>query len=338
MNIAFVINQTHKELATFTTTLLAFKAHKKQHHIHYVGLSDFVYLPDGTVGIHARSIHPEQEINDPEQLIETLKTTSKVLVRAKHLDLLWLRYDPTLDVINRPWAPFMGLQFAQRMQKEGVFVLNDPYRLMEAYNKLYLEQFPESVRPRTLVTRSKEDVIQFLESENQPIILKPLQGSGGKNVFMVDPKERKNLSQLVEALSRDGYLIAQEYLPAAKQGDIRFFLVDGNPLIVDGKYACLRRVQAAGELRSNIHQGAVAQIAEITPEILALVEKVGPQLRKDGMYFVGLDIVGDKLMEINVYSPGALPQASALLNVDFAEALWMEVEKTLASRPPRQLP
>jgi glutathione synthase len=333
MNIAFVINQTHKEIATYTTTTLAFKAHKKGHTIHYVGLSDFLYLSDGSIGMHARSISPNIHLEDNEALLDTLKNQEKLLIRAKDLNLLWLRYDPSLDLLNRPWASPMGLQFAQLIQMEGIRVLNDPFQLMHAANKLYLEQFPPEVRPRTIVTRTKKDVLEFLEKENNPIILKPLQGSGGKNVFIVDPKERKNLSQLVEALSRDGYFIAQEYLPAAKDGDIRFFLVDGEPLLVNGKYAALRRVQPKGELRSNIHQGAVAEIAQITPELLQIVEKIGPQLRRDGMYFVGLDVVGDKLMEINVYSPGALPQASKLLEEDFAEALWNKVEQTLRHNP-----
>jgi glutathione synthase len=332
MNIAFVINQTHKELATYTTTAIAFCAHRHGHTVHYIGLSDFLYFADGKIGMHARTIAPQESHEDPEQLLEALKKRDKQLLAANELDLLWLRYDPSLDLLNRPWASPMGLQFAQLIQLEGIPVLNDPFQLMHAANKLYLEQFPPEVRPKTIVTRNKADVLHFIEAQNQPIILKPLQGSGGKNVFMVDPNDRKNLSQLIEALSRDGYFIAQEYLPAAQEGDIRFFLVDGEPLVVNGKYACLRRVQAKGELRSNIHQGAVAQKAEVTPALLDMVAKIGPQLKRDGMYLVGLDVVGDKLMEINVYSPGALPQASRLLEEDFAEALWIKVEQHLQKR------
>src|SRR5690606_13162942 len=95
------------------------------------------------------------------------------------------------------------------------------------------------------------------------IILKPLKGSGGKNVFLVDKKGNKNLKQIVEAICRDGFAIAQEYLPAAKKGDTRLFLMDGEPIIKNGKVAAIQRVQKAGEIRSNIHQGAKAKRAKI---------------------------------------------------------------------------
>ena len=174
------------------------------------------------------------------------------------------------------------------------------------------------------------DVQDFLQAQSDKIILKPLKGSGGKNVFMISPDEQHNLKQTVEVIGRDGYVIAQEYLPEAAKGDIRFFLLDGSPIEIDGKYAAVQRVQQEGEIRSNIHQGARAQVAEITPATLELVGLVAEKLRQDNMYFVGLDIVGDKIMEVNVFSPGALSLASELNNVDFVGYVVTHLEQKVA--------
>jgi glutathione synthase len=211
----------------------------------------------------------------------------------------------------------MGLQFAQLIKRMGRMVINDPDNLIQASNKLYLEDFPKSVRPKTLVTRMYSDVQQFLKEQDDKIILKPLKGSGGKNVFMITPEEQHNLKQTVEVIARDGYVIAQEYLPEAAKGDIRFFLLDGKPICLDGKYAAVQRVQKEGEIRSNIHQGAHAQIATLNDKTIELVGLVADKLIQDNMYLVGLDIVGDKIMEVNVFSPGALGLASELNKVDF---------------------
>ncbi|WP_313191679.1 glutathione synthase [Sphingobacterium sp.] len=327
MKIAILINQSHKEEEKFTTTMLALKALERGHSVLYIGLADFVYEDEQTVLAHCRVIKPEHGLSNGADFVKHLKDAEKTLVDLGEIDVLWLRFDPTLDMLNRPWAAAAGIQFAQIVKRNGRYVINDPDYLVQANNKLYLENFPKSVRPKTLVTRNHDDVLRFLEEQKDKIILKPLKGSGGKNVFMIDYKERQNLKQTVEAIARDGYVIAQEYLPEAKKGDIRFFMMDGEPLIVDGKYASVRRVQKEDEIRSNIHQGAKPEEAIIDENILNLVGKVSQQLKDDNMYLVGLDIVGDKIMEVNVFSPGALYHASHILKKDFANAIIMDLEK-----------
>lgn len=332
MNIAFLINQTHKEDVNFTTTLLAFKAHKRGHKIMYIGLADFSYHGEQHVGAHCRVLEPSETVTDQEDLLEKLRSKNKQFIDAKQMDILWIRYDPVLDMINRPWASSTALQFAQLIKRQGTWVINDPDKLVEATNKLYLEYFPKDIRPKTVITRSYDDVVQFLDQQEDQIILKPLKGSGGKNVFLLKKDERHNLKQTVEVIARDGYLLAQEYLPAAANGDIRFFLVDGQPLVVDGKYASVNRVQKKGDIRSNIHQGGTAQAAVIDDRILGTISKVSGKLQEDGMYFVGLDIVGDKIMEINVFSPGALLHAGQLNDIDYATILLAKLEEDLIKR------
>ena len=145
-------------------------------------------------------------------------------------------------------------------------------------------------------------------------------------MFLLDKKEGKNKKQIVEAITRDGFIIAQEYLPAAKDGDTRVFLVDGQPLEIEGKVAAIQRVQAPGDLRSNVHQGATVQMPVLTKQTFRLIETIGPQLQADGMYLVGLDIVGSKLMEINVFSPGGIRQPSRLQGVDYFTAIMQNVK------------
>jgi glutathione synthase len=159
------------------------------------------------------------------------------------------------------------------------------------------------------------------------IVLKPLQGSGGASVFLVRPDDIPNLNQMIDAVSRDGFVIAQEYLPAAAKGDIRLFMMNGQPLRAKGKYAAFRRVRTGGDMRSNIHAGGKLAAAEISDDALRLAEIVRPKLVQDGMFLIGLDIVGDKLMEINVFSPGGLGSAQKFTKINFCRYVIQAIER-----------
>ena len=124
------------------------------------------------------------------------------------------------------------------------------------YQQTLLQGFPEEARAETIITRDERDIKAFARAHKNNIILKPLQGSGGSGVFKLDKESAGNLNQMIDAICRDGYIICQAYIPAAKKGDIRLFLMNGRPLEIDGKYAALRRVAAKGDIRSNIHAAA----------------------------------------------------------------------------------
>ena len=151
-------------------------------------------------------------------------------------------------------------------------------------------------------------------------------------MFLVSAKEAPNLNQMIEALSRDGYIVVQEYLAAAKDGDTRLFVVNGQPLERDGQYAAFRRVNESADMRSNMHAGGEAHAAKVTDEMLHLVEVVRPKLIQDGMFLVGLDIVGDKLMEVNVFSPGGLGSSEHLYQVDFTQPVIEALERKIELR------
>jgi glutathione synthase len=333
VKIGLVCNDIATEEAGYTTTRLGLAALELGHEAWLMSVGDFASDPDDCVRAWARRA-PRKAYRSSKTYLADLQSdkAKRERITVDDLDVLLLRNDPSADLGKRPWAQSAGIIFGQRAATRGVIVLNDPSALGDAINKMYFQHFPEEVRPRSLISRSPEDLRKFVEDEGGRAVLKPLQGSGGTNVFLVTPKEIANLNQMIEAVSRDGYVIAQEYLPAAKKGDTRLFVMNGEPLMVDGKYAAFRRISAKGDVRSNLHAGGRLAKAQLTDEMLKTVEIVRPKLILDGMFLVGLDIVGDKLMEINVFSPGGLGSAAKLEGVDFSHAVIESLARKVAAR------
>jgi glutathione synthase len=333
MRIAFVVNDIQTEEPSFTTTFLAQKMHSQGHEVYQMGVGELAYYPDGYMGATARRV-PEAKYKNPQMYLEALQSDKAIVEKiiAPDLDIIMLRNDPASEGEGRDWARNAGIVFGQLALDHGVIVLNDPNSLADAINKMYFQHFPEAVRPLTIITRDREEIRKFFTDLKGHMILKPLQGSGGANVFMVRKDDATNLNQMIEAITRDGYVIAQEYLPKAAEGDVRLFVVNGEPLQHKKKYAALKRVSKKGDVRNNIHAGGSVERAEITDEMLELVELVRPKLIKDGMFMVGLDIVGNKLMEINVFSPGGLHTCSRLEGVDFSEAVVEALERKVHHR------
>ena len=144
---------------------------------------------------------------------------------------------------------------------------------------------------------------------------------------MVTPESGANLNQMIDAVTRDGYAIVQEYLPKAARGDLRLLMLNGRPLRVDGTYACIRRYNDSGDARSNITAGGKIEMAKPDEDALRLAEIVGPKLMRDGMYLAGLDIVGDKMMEINVDTPGGINMVEDLTGIDFSGVIVSDLER-----------
>ena len=327
MKLGIFVNDVATEKPEYTTTRLAMAAVERGHEVWYMGAGDFAYDPDDA--LRAQACRAVTGQADGEQFLHSLKPER---FTVEDLDALWLRSDPADDVPDRLWAQTTGILFGSLAADRGVVVVNDPAGLSLALNKLYLHHFPVEVRPATLITRHPEEVRAFVDDHDGQAVLKPLQGSGGQGVFIVGQDDTANLDQMIEAVTRDGYLIAQEQLPAAADGDTRLFLLDGKPLQADGTYAAFRRVPQEGEARANMTAGAGVNAAEIDDTILGLAEQVGPRLAEDGMFLAGLDIIGDRILEINVFSPGGFGSVERLTGVDFnavvVEALEQRVSAT----------
>lgn len=318
MKIGFVVNSVETELPEYTTTHLALAATRQGHEAWLIGTNDFSHRPDGTVAAHARTSSVKRPRALKPYLASVQRDETSEPISVDDLDVLMMRNDPADDAIARPWAITSGVLFGQLSVARGTLVVNDPDGLANALNKTYFQHFPESVRPRTLISRDPIDIASFVDELGGRAVLKPLQGSGGSGVFFVSGDEAANLNQIVEALGRDGYVVVQEELAAATQGDVRMFIMNGDPLRADGKYAAFRRVNTGPDPRSNMRVGGKAEAVEVTDAMLELVDLVRPKLLADGMFLVGLDIAGDKLMEVNVFSPGGLGTCKMLYEVDFA--------------------
>ena len=327
MQIGFIVNDVRTEQGKFTTSRLGQSAVNRGHRAWVIGVGDLAYDPDGKVRARASSV-PRTRYSNSDSYTADLQGKNAVRERiaVEDLDVLMLRNVPSDDAINRPWAATIAAEFARLAGQAGVIVLSDPNGLAKAASKMYFQLYPERVRPRTLITRDRDEIKAFARDEGR-IVIKPLQGSGGASVFLVRQTDLPNLNQMIDAVSRDGLVIAQEYLPAADQGDLRLFVLNGQPFRVGKKYAAFRRVRSGGDMRSNVHAGGTKAPAEIDSTVLHIAEIVRPKLVQDGMFLVGLDIVGDKLMEINVFSPGGLGSAQQFEKVNFSAHVIEAIER-----------
>jgi glutathione synthase len=333
MRIGFVVNDVGTEQAGYTTTRLAMSAVNHGHEAWTLGVGDFVYKPDGSVHANARAVSGKEYDSLPDYMKELQGDEARQeQISLDDVDVLMLRNDPSEDTAERAWAQTTGILFGQLAAQRGTIVVNDPSNLANALNKTYFQHFPEQVRPKTCISRDPEEIKEFIASQGGRGVIKPLQGSGGSSVFLVRKADAPNLNQMIEAVIRDGYCIAQEYLPAAKEGDIRLFVMNGRPLEHQGKYAAFRRVNKTGDMRSNMHSGGESEPVDIDDDALRLVEMVGPKLVADGMFLVGLDIVKDKLMEINVFTPGGLGSAQQATGVDFSAVVIADLERKVRGK------
>lgn len=332
MRIGFVVNDVLTEKATYTTTRLAMQATTMGHEAWLIGMGNFAYEPDGSLSARARGVTGKNYRSLERYLDDVQKPEVEERVTLSEMDVVMLRSDPADDAHEAAWANNAGVAFGQLIASTGVLVVNDPGNLANALSKAYFQHFPEVVRPRTLISRDREQIASFVSDLGGRAVLKPLQGSGGSGVFLVNTDESPNLNQIIEAIARDGYVVTQEYLEEAKNGDVRMFVMNGKPLMVNGKYAAFRRKSSGSDMRSNMSAGGKALAVKVTDEMLAMVDVVRPKLVADGMFLVGLDIVGDKLMEVNVFSPGGLGSCQSLYEENFSVAIIEDLERKLDIR------
>ena len=334
MKLAFLVTNIQTEKSTYVTLKMANIATKRGHEVYFIGIGDLAYHMKERGEMYANACivkntnHPDEESYLKELQLTDKKKYKKISLES--LDVLMLRTDPCdKEISNKTWAKNVGVDFGRLLMRKGVIVLNSPNGLSYAKDKMYLQSFPHKIRPKTIVTKNKEDIAEFFK-ETSKMILKPLAGSEGTNVFLIDKKSHHNLNQIIDAVSSDGYIVAQEYLPKAEEGDIRLLMINGEPLVVDGKYAAFKRIGKGGDVRNNVSIGGSVKKVKITKEILDVCRCVRPRLVQDGMFFVGLDIVGDKVLEVNVFNPGGLFNAEKLEGVDFTTPIVEALERKVA--------
>ena len=228
-------------------------------------------------------------------------------------DVVWLRQDPPFDMFY-----ITTTHILDRIHPKTL-VVNDPFWVRNYPEKLLVLDFPD-LTPPTTIARDLATIRAFKEKHGD-VILKPLYGNGGAGVFRLTPEDR-NLSSLHEmftGFSREP-LIVQKYLPAVTKGDKRVILVNGDPV------GAINRVPAAGETRSNMHVGGRPEKVELTPRDLEICSIIGPRLREKGQIFVGIDVIGDYLTEINVTSPTGIQELERFDGTNTAELIWQVIE------------
>ena len=232
------------------------------------------------------------------------------------LDVILMRQDPPFDM------SYITATHILEHVHPATLVVNDPVNVRNAPEKLFITHFKD-VMPPTLITNDKNEVEVF-RKEYKDIIVKPLYGNGGAGVFHIKPND-ENLSSLFE-LYESFYkepLIVQQYLPKVREGDKRVILVDGKAI------GAINRVPAAGEARSNMHVGGTPEKCELTKRDQEICEIIGPMLKKQGLLFVGIDVIGSHLTEINVTSPTGIQELTRFSGINVAKIIWETIESKL---------
>lgn len=331
MKLGFLVNDIATEKATYTTTRIAMEAARRGHETWMISANGFTYDLDEHIRAWAHTA-PVRHYRSTTTFLSTLREEKQTPERitVDNLDVLMLRSDPAIETGYRAWTKTAGIIFGRVAQRSGLMVLNDPDGLAEALDKMYVHQLPRNIRPRAIITRSRDDVVAFVKEMGGTALLKGMQGTGNQSVFLVTPDNRANLNQMVEAITRDDYVIVEEYVPAAEAGSTRLFLMNGEPLRYRGKYAAFQWVRKGDEIRTNIRAPGSTAKVEIIDAHLQIAEAVRPRLVQDGMFLAGLHIVGDKLLDIDVFSPGGLGVAQEYEKVNFGGAVISALEKKVA--------
>ncbi len=293
-----------------STFVLALEAQKRGYELyHYPATA--LCLEDGTVTAKAQKLEVRREKGNHYSLGK-----DKIINLKDDIDVVLMRQDPPFDMT------YITATHILDHIKDYTLVMNDPTHVRNSPEKLLVTHFPE-LAPPTLITSDRESLLDFYKRYGN-IILKPLYGNGGEQVYHID-ENSFNLNTLLEMFGKfyNEPIIAQKYLPEARKGDKRIILIDGD---VAG---AVLRVPAKNDARANFHAGGSAQKTTLSAREIEICETISPTLKKLGLVFVGIDVIGDYLTEINVTSPTGLQEINLLDNVCLESVLWDAFERRL---------
>lgn len=289
-----------------TTYALMRAAQARGHSLFFAEAKDLAQL-GGTPWIKSRQVAVPGDDGAPFSW-----SSEESFREVESFPIAWIRTDPPFDV-----AYLEATWILERVNRDKTLLLNDPVGIRAANEKLYALRFPE-VCPTTLVTWDATLLRRFVE-EHGEVVIKPLAGYAGKGILFAQ-RGMRGLNSLLETALASGRVEAQVYLPEAERGDKRIILLDGEPL------GAVLRLHGPGEERNNLHLGGSPHATALDDDDRRIIERVAPQLREDGLYFVGLDVIGGKLTEVNVTSPTGIQEIEALDGPGATERVirWME--------------
>ena len=297
-----------------TTFSMLLEAESRGWELVYMEQTD-LYLDEGVAMVSSRSLSVER---NPQKWFELGEQQDKPL---SELDVILMRVDPPFDM-NYIYSTYL----LEQAEAQGVLVVNKPQSLRDANEKLFTAWFPDCCAP-TLVTSQSKRIREFL-IKHEDIIIKPLDGMGGASIFRLK-KEDHNLGVVLETMTEHGKTLAmvQRYLPEIKQGDKRILLINGKPV----PYG-LARIPAKGETRGNLAAGGTGEGRELTAREYWLCEQIGPKLVEKGLMFVGLDVIGDYVTEINVTSPTCVQELDNQYGLNISGLLMDCIEEKIAQQ------
>ena len=284
------------------------EAQSRGYELYYLEMAD-LYLLDGKAYGQTKVLTVKNEHGAHYEFKDS------VTMPLSDLDVILMRKDPPFDT-EFIYATYM----LERAEDEGTLIVNKPQSLRDANEKLFTSWFADFIPP-TLVTRSEAQIRAFYE-QHQDIILKPLDGMGGSSIFRIKQGD-PNLGVIIETLTNHGecYAMIQAFIPDISNGDKRILIVDGEPMPY-----CLARIPAKGETRGNLAAGGRGEARPLTDADWKIANAIGPKLKEKGLIFVGLDVIGECVTEINVTSPTCIKEIEAAFDVNITGALFDAIE------------
>jgi glutathione synthase len=307
MKIAFQMDPiTAVNINADSSFRLAEEAQRRGHSLFYYS-ADMLAFQEGTLTARGHKMHV-QRVEGTPAILEPEEE-----VALSDFDVIWLRQDPPFDMHYITTTHLLDLVHPKTL------VVNDPFWVRNYPEKLLVLNFPD-LTPPTTIARDLETIKAF-KAKHKDIILKPLYGNGGAGVFRLDEGDRNlsSLHELFTGFSREP-LIVQKFLPDVSNGDKRVILVNGEPV------GAINRVPAKGETRSNMHVGGRPEKIGLSDRDYEICAKIGPLLREKGQIFVGIDVIGDYLTEINVTSPTGIQELERFDGINVAEKIWQVIE------------
>ena len=311
LNVAFQMDPIGSiDINGDTSFRLALEAQSRNHSVHIYEPKDLSWSKEG-IRAKVQSVLLKDKVGEH---FEIGKTTNTLLNK---FDVILMRQDPPFDM-----AYITATHLLEQLPKTTQ-VINNPKEVRNAPEKLLVLNFPD-LMPPTLISSNKEQIIKF-RNEHKDIIIKPLYGNGGYGVFRIQPNDQ-NLNSLLEMfarLSREPLMI-QAYLPDVRNGDKRIIIIDGEAV------GAINRIPADNEARSNMHVGGTAVQCELTERDQYICERIGPTLKEKHLIFVGIDVIGDYLTEINVTSPTGIREIETFSKTNIAKITWEKIERIVS--------
>lgn len=309
LKMAFIMDPIESiDIEKDTTFVFMLESLERGHGVWYVQLKDMYLEGDKpyavATGVEVRRAQPHYSLDESETL------------PLDDFDVVWMRKDPPFNM-DYIYATYM----LSHIDESSSFVINHPRGIRESNEKLYTLNFPD-LMPPTLVSKDTERIKGFLEEVGGEIVVKPLEGCGGEGVFYLGSGD-KNVNVILEGITQGGeeFVMAQKYIKEVSEGDKRIILLNGEPI------GAVLRVSSPDDFRCNFHSGGHPVMTEITQRDRLICDRLAPRLREDGLYFVGIDVIGGYITEINTTSPTGVQEINRFHDVKLESQVLDFVEK-----------